>query len=117
MNEGFLEDDAGAGEVAETEVRDGIFRNLLPEAGLELQQVMVDAGADNGEGIVLIGEGEEGFALHIGIGNVDTVEYGREIVHDTKEIIVVAQDVLLVLSSGWEVRVRGRGRWWVGGGA
>lgn len=115
MDESFLEDDAGAGEVAEAEVGDGVFCDLLPETGLELQQVVVDAGPNDGEGVVLVGEGEEGFTLHVGVGNVDAVEDGREVVHDAEEVVVVAQDVLLVLSGRREVQVGGRGRRCIGG--
>ena len=56
VDEGFLEDDFGAGKVAQAEVADGVFGDLFPEAGLELEEVVVDAGADDGEGVVLVPE-------------------------------------------------------------
>lgn len=47
VDEGFGEDDFGAGHVAEAEVGGGVLGDLLEEAGLELEQVVVDARADD----------------------------------------------------------------------
>ncbi len=54
-------------------------------------------GADHGEGVVLIGEGEQRLTLHVGVGDVDAVEHGRVVVHDAEEVVVVAQQVLVGL--------------------
>ena len=52
VDEGFGEDDFGAGHVAEAEVGGGVLGDLLEEAGLELEEVVVDARADYYEGVV-----------------------------------------------------------------
>ena len=55
VHEGFGEDDFGAGEVAELEVAGRVLGDLLPESALELQQVVVDARADDFERVVHVG--------------------------------------------------------------
>ena len=65
VDEGFGEDDFGAGEVAEFEVAGGVFGDLFPEAALELEEGVVDAGADDLQGVVHVREGEEAFALDV----------------------------------------------------
>ena len=92
VDERFGEDDLGAGEVAELEVAGRVLGDLFPEPALELQQVVVDAGADDFEGVVDVGEVEEGFALRVGFGDVDAVEGGRVVVEDPEEVVVVAHD-------------------------
>ena len=93
VDEGFGEDDFGAGEVAEFEVGWWVFCDLFPEAGLELEEVVVDAGADDGEGIVHVREVEEGFALDVGFGDVEGVEGGRVVVEGAEEVVVVTDGV------------------------
>ena len=65
MDEGLGEDDLGAGEVAEFKVGWWVFGDLFPEARLELKKVVIDAGADDFEGVVHVGKVEEGFALDV----------------------------------------------------
>ena len=57
MDEGFGEDYFGAGEVAEFEVGRGVFGDLFPEPGLELEEMVVDARPDNFERVVHVCQG------------------------------------------------------------
>lgn len=93
VDEGFGEDDLGAGEVAELQVRRRVLGDLLPEARLELQQVVVDAGPDDFEGVVHVGEREQGFALDVGFGDVEGVEGRGVVVEDAEEVVVIADQV------------------------
>ena len=51
---------------------------------------MVYARTDDFEGVVLVGEGEEGFALDVGFCYVDAVERGGKVVEGAEEVVVVA---------------------------
>lgn len=93
VDEGFGEDDLGAGQEAQLEVAGRVFGDLLPETALELEEVVVDAGADYVEGVVEVRECEEGFALDVGFGDVEGVERRGVVVEDTEEVIVVADGV------------------------
>mgnify|MGYP001598884077 FL=1 len=98
VDEGFCEDDFGAGHVAEAEVGGGVFGDLLEEARLELQEVVVDSWADYNQGVVHVGQGEEGFALDVGVGDVDGVEGGGVVVEYAEEVVVVAEEIGFFLS-------------------
>ena len=60
---------------------------------------MVYPGPDDFEGVVLVGQREEGFALDVGFCYVDAVERGGEVVEDAEEVVVVA-DYLGVWGGG-----------------
>lgn len=53
--------------------------------------MVVDARADDGEGVVHVGEVEEGFALDVGFGNVGWVEGWGVVVEDAEEVVVVLE--------------------------
>jgi len=91
VDEGFGEDDAAAGQVAQLEVGGRVLGDLLEEAGREAKEMVVDARADDGEGVVHVGEGEEGFAFAVGGGEVGRVEGGGVVVEDAEEIVIVAE--------------------------
>lgn len=117
VHEGFCKDDLAAGQVAEFQIRGRVLCDLLPEAGLELQEVVVDAGADDLEAVVHVGEGEEGFALDVGFGNVEGVEGWGVVVEGAEEVVVVAEGVAVgwVGGGGGVVGVSGVGRRGFGG--
>lgn len=71
-----------------------------------MKKVMVDARANDGEGVVLVCKREEGFALNICIGDVDTVKDRRVVVHYAEKVVIVTEEVGFGL--GW--RRQGRGR-------
>lgn len=98
MDKRFLEDGLGLREVAELEVRGGVFGDLFPEAGLELQEVVVDSGSYDCEGVVEVGECEEGFALYVRDCYVDRIECRSVVVEYPKEVVVVVQQVLIFLT-------------------
>ena len=52
---------------------------------------MVDARADYGEGVVHIGEVEQGFALDVGFGDVGRVEGRRVVVEGAEEVVVILE--------------------------
>ena len=56
---------------------------------------MIDPRADDFEGVVHVGEGEEGFALDVGFGDVEGVEGGGVVVEDAEEVVVVADCVAI----------------------
>lgn len=116
MDESFLEDDLGASEVSQAQVGDGVLGDLLPQAGLELQHVVVDTGANDGEGIVLVSEGQQALALDVGVGDVDAVQDRRVVVEDAEEVVVVAEEVLVGLGQWRRLRLVG-GEAQVGDGA
>lgn len=55
--------------------------------------MVVDARSDNFEGVVHVGEGEEGFAVEIGFGDVNAIEGGGVIIEDSEEVVVVADEI------------------------
>lgn len=55
---------------------------------------MVYSGADHDEGIVHVGEVEEGFALGIGGRNVGRIQARRVIVEDAEEVVVVTDKLV-----------------------
>lgn len=72
---------------------------------------MVDSGPHDGQGVVLICQGQERLALHIGVCDIDAVQHGRIVVEDAEEIVVVAQEVFVRLGETLrygEVRNRAR---------
>ena len=95
MNQGFGENDFGAGQVAEFEVAGRILRNLLPESTLKLQEMMVDSWADHFQSIIHISQPKQCLALNITLRNIDGVQCGREIVEYTEEIIVVTYNIIV----------------------
>lgn len=97
VDEGLGEDDFGAGHVAEAEVGGRILGDLLEEAGLELEEVVVDSRADYDEGVVHVCECEEGLALDVGVGDINGVEGGRVVVEYAEEVVVVAEEISVFL--------------------
>lgn len=93
MDQRFGENDFRASEVAEFEVAGRVFCDLLPEAGLELEEVVVDPWSDYFESVVHVCEIEEGFAVEVCFGDVERVECGRVVVEDAEEVVVVAEQV------------------------
>lgn len=72
--------------------------------------MVIHPWSHHGEGVVLVCQGEQRFTLNVGVGDVDAVEDGREVIHYAKEVIVVPEDVLVLLRWRGERRVRS-GRW------
>ena len=97
VDEGFGEDDFGAGHVAEAEVGGRVLGDLLEETGLELEEVVVDSRADYDEGVVHVCECEEGFALDVCIGDINGVERGWVVVEYAEEVVVVAEEIRIFL--------------------
>lgn len=64
---------------------------------MELEEVVIDAGTDDGETIVEVGEGEKRFALHVGGCDVEGIEKRRVVVEDAEEIVVGGEEVLVFL--------------------
>jgi hypothetical protein len=71
--------------------------------------VVINSRSHHSKSVVLVGEVEQALALDIGICDVDTIEDGWVVVKDAKEVVVVAQKVLVCLRQL-------RCRWWVVGG-
>lgn len=70
---------------------------------------MIDSGSDNSQRVVLVGEVKQGFALHVGIGNIDAVELRMVVVEYAEKIVVVAKQIYVGLRQ-WGARAsRGRG--------
>lgn len=95
MDECFFEDDFGAREVGQFEVGGGVFGDLFEEAGLELEEVVVDSGADDGEGVVHVCYGEERFTLSICSCDFYGVENGSIVVENSEKIIVITEEVFV----------------------
>ena len=93
VDEGFREDDLGAREVAKFEVAGRVFGDLFPEPPLELEQMVIDTGTNDVQGVVHVGESEEAFALDVGFGDINRVESGGVIVEDAEQVVVIANDV------------------------
>ena len=94
VDESFGIYDAGAGEIAEFEVRGRVFGDLFPEAGLELEKVVVYARTDYFECIVHVCEGEEGFAFEVCGCDVDGVKGWGVVIKDPEEVVIVADCVV-----------------------
>ena len=70
-----------------------VFGDLLPEPGLVLQEVVINAGTHDGEGVVHICEGEQGFALEVGFGDGEAVEERGVVVEDSEEVVIVVEEL------------------------
>jgi hypothetical protein len=57
--------------------------------------MMIDAGPDNGECVILIAEREQGFALNICVCDVHAIEQWGVVVEDSKEVVIIAEQVLI----------------------
>ena len=95
MDQRFLENHPAAGQVSEFEVAGRVFGDLLPKPGLVLEEVVIDSGADDGERVVHVCEGEEGFTLKVGFGDGEAVEERGVVVEDSEEVVVVIQELRL----------------------
>lgn len=61
----------------------------MEEAGLELEEMVVDAGANDFEGVIGVCEVEEAFTLSVGGCEGCGVEFRGEVVEDAEEIVVI----------------------------
>lgn len=70
---------------------------------------MVDARSDDVECIVHVCKRKQGFAIHVGVCDVDGVEGGRVVVEYAKEVIVGAEEVIgrVLWSAGLRGDVQG----------
>jgi hypothetical protein len=59
--------------------------------------VVINSRSHHSKGVILVGEIEQALALDIGICDIDAIEHRRVIVKDAKEVVVVAQKVLVGL--------------------
>jgi hypothetical protein len=80
---------------------------LLPEAGLELQKVVIDTGPNNRECVIHIGERKKGLTLNVGVCDIDGVESRRIVIKYAKEVVIVSQQVLVCLRKPVTRRWRG----------
>lgn len=59
--------------------------------------MVINSRSHHSKGVILVGEIEQALALDIGICDIDAIEHRRVIVKDAKEVVVVAQKVLVGL--------------------
>jgi hypothetical protein len=100
MDESFLENGLGLGKIAEFEVRGGVFGDLFPESGLELEEVVVNSGSYYSECIIQLCKREERFALYVSGCYVDGVKVWRVVVEYSEEVVILVEEVLIFLADG-----------------